>query len=420
MTISEVRAPLTFGQLSVVLSLAAYQPDGLQTANLINVWPVPEGAGVAQVADAWNRLVEAHESLRTTYDLGSLQQIIHPPSRHALPSVDIDDISAAAAHVEAMSWSVKPIPIDRGVPWRAFVATCDLEPLYLVIIVHHIAADNGAAQILERQFGELVGGSPLAPQPRPQDMARAQRIHARPDALQYWETRWRGFDEADRDRTDHSARRRASVYSRPALLAARATALRTRTSVQSVVLAMGALQLGRVRRRSTLTLGLMAANRFDEEWSGLVSSMNQCVPITVDLAPTQSPDAYVRTVHLASLGAYVNGCFDVEALGSRVGESDPTFFSNHYNYLGEILDDPSSASPLGRGEAVWRSSTQRNGPNCHLAIAVGEGLLIGVGASEAYLPGMAPEHVAHGIRSALEELANESAPYVGSLGFTER
>lgn len=416
----DIGCAVTFGQLSVIRSLGAYEPDGLQNANLISVWQVPEGASVAHVAEAWNTLVAAHESLRTSYDLNGdrPQQVVHPPRLRPLRTIEVDDFSPGGASAAAAPLAADPIALDSEVPWRAVVATCDLEPLYLVVVVHHIAADNGGLQLLEQQFRDLVGGAALPTQPQPREMAIAQQSEPRLGPVEHWERRWTSFDVADRRRDDTTPRRRASVYSRAALLAARATAERTRSSVQSVVLAVSALQLGRALRRSSLTLGLMAANRFDDDWAGVVTSLNQCVPLTVEPDPSMSPEDFVRRVHLASLGAYLNGCFDVDELTARVGDPDPTFFSTHYNYLGEMLEDPASSSPLGRGETVWRSSAQRHGPNGHVAVAAGAGLLIGVGASEAFLPGEAPATLANSIRAALKQLGDESCRTVGDLGIT--
>ncbi len=70
-------------------------------------------------------------------------------------------------------------------------------------------------------------------------------------------------------------------------------------------------------------------------------------------------------------------------------------------------EEPPAGSALRDG-VEWRSSTQRSGPNLHLAVATGAGLRIGVGASEDLLPSDQPAAVAVAIADALIALADGS------------
>ncbi|HZE01540.1 MAG TPA: hypothetical protein VE155_07220 [Pseudonocardiaceae bacterium] len=66
----------------------------------------------------------------------------------------------------------------------------------------------------------------------------------------------------------------------------------------------------------------------------------------------------------------------------------------------------------------WRDSRQCTGPNLHLATALGDGLLIGVGASEAYLPGDGPARVAAAIEAGLLSLDRGDAATLSELDLT--
>ena len=61
-----VRAPLTFGQLSVWRSIEHLPPDTTE-ANLSQEWDLPDGTDVSAVRRALDALERRHEALRTTF-----------------------------------------------------------------------------------------------------------------------------------------------------------------------------------------------------------------------------------------------------------------------------------------------------------------------------------------------------------------
>ena len=207
-----------------------------------------------------------------------------------------------------------------------------------------------------------------------------------------------------------------------ALAAAKRVSARLRVSIQSVLLSAGAVALARYERRSRITMALMAANRLDPRWVDLVGSLNQYGPVTVEIEEAQHPDEFLTTAYPQCLTAYLHGSYDVDALRARLAESgtpdaDPTAFAKHFNFLGPVDAEPDLGSPLRTG-VQWRSSTQRTGPNLHVAIAVGSGLLIGVGASEDYLPGEGPAQLAAAIEACLCSIDRGAANTLAELDLT--
>ncbi|MES4907740.1 MULTISPECIES: condensation domain-containing protein [unclassified Streptomyces] len=408
----ERTGPVTCGQLSVLRSLESYGPTGQAVANLVSLWDVPPGAEVVHVVDAWQRLVALHESLRTTYvtDNGRPVQVVRAPHAVPVPSVEVAEATEAATRAVAAEWAAEPVDIHEGPPWRAFVAVHQGIPLYLVTVIHHIAADNGALHVLLHQFRRLVDGDVLGPQVSPVDLALSQRTDTEiARAASHWARNWGSFEPADRHHGDTSTRRRATIYSREGLSAAQAVSRRTGVSVQSILLAVGSLALARLKQRERITLGLMTANRLHEPWASLVSSLNQCVPLPIRIDDDMSPDMFLRTTYHACMNAYLHGCFDVDVLRDELNEdghqeTDPTYFSSHYNFLGQGDGEPSADSPA-RTTVAWRTSKQRIGPNFHLAVAVESGLFIGVGGSTEFLPGNLPAVLAASIEGGLMTLA---------------
>jgi hypothetical protein len=409
--------PVTYGQLSVLRSLESYGSAGQTVANLVNVWPVPPGAEVAQAMDAWLQLVRTHESLRTTYQsqTDGFIQTVHPFRSGRIPVTELADDAWPTALQAAMNLKAETFDISADLPWRAMVATCQGEPTYLITIVHHVAADYGALTVLRQQFSRLLDAQDPGPQVQPLDLAHAQRDHPRQaaQARAHLVKTWPEFLPEDRRTDDTTPRRRATVYSTPALDAARSLSGELRVSVQSLVLAASVLVLTRLQQKRGMTLALMAANRLDQRWSSLVSSLNQCAPVTVAVDEGAELGDFLRGTYYQSLVAYQHGCYDVDALRhdlaeAGVPEPDPTFFAQHFNFLGDAESEPDPGSPV-RTAVQWRDSTQRSGPNLHVPIAVGNGLFIGVGASEDCLPGDLPARAAAAIEAALVNMPGRTA-----------
>ncbi|MEV6256980.1 condensation domain-containing protein [Nocardia sp. NPDC051911] len=409
--------PLTYGQTSVLRSLRVHGPEHQAVANLVSVWAVPIGASMAQVLDAWFRLVEAHESLRTTFD--DRVQTVHPLRISTIPVVELPDDSAVSAHQAAAEYAATPLAVDRDLPWRAFVAAVDGEPVYLVTIVHHVAADNEALRLLEAQFDRLLAGESICATCQPLDLAVAQQADPPAHSVPHWTKVWATVARQDRHPDDNTERRRASLYSVPGLAAARNLSERLRVSVQSVLFGISALAIARQENREQVTFALMAANRLDDRWAGMISSLNQYAPVVVTIDESTPVDEFLRGTYLRCMNAYLNACYDIDLLEQQLAElgtpeSDPTAFAKHFNFLGAVETEPAPTSPLLSG-IVWRSSTQRTGPNLHVAMAVGEGVLIGVGASRRYLEGELPATVAAAIEGGLVEASDGVSESLGRL-----
>jgi hypothetical protein len=424
--VSAVRsAPLTYGQLSVLRSLAVHGGDGAAVANLIIVWEVPPGPDVSQTVDAWLRLVQAHESLRSTFDqdaTGAFGQTVHAFEPPPLPVIDLPDATPEEAQRVAAELAAEPIDVTRDLPWRAAVVTEQSDPVHLVAAVHHVAADNDALRVLETAFHAALDGTEVVADGQPADLASAQRELSGTPALAHWTAVWPALEAADREPHDRSPRRRASLYSPDALAAAKALSGRLRVSVQSLVLSVGALAVARHDGREQVTFVLMAANRIEPHLAGLVTSLNQYAPVTLTVAGSTAPDDFLTTVYPACLTAYAHGSYDVDALAAALAEAgtpdpDPTAFAKHFNFLGPVDAEPDAGSPLRSGVA-WRTSAQRTGPNLHLAVAAGDGLLIGVGASEDALPDQGPAVLAAGIEAGLLHLADGGAATLSDVDLT--
>ena len=125
----ERSGPVTFGQLSVLRSWELYVRLGDEpVANLYYEWGVPAGASIAQVTQAWNSLLRAHESLRTTYPSGTGRptQDVHQWRLVAPlliegdddPSTTVNMAAPTRRHVRGMTASSSECSMAVSVPGR--------------------------------------------------------------------------------------------------------------------------------------------------------------------------------------------------------------------------------------------------------------------------------------------------------------
>ena len=236
-------APVTYGQLSVLRSVRynSYRGDRARAeANIDVVWSLPDGVEPARVQQAWLRLVEANETLRTVYDADRRDpvQTVRPAAPGTLEVLALTDWSRSAAETVAQVLCRRPIDIEREPPWRAVLITDGSQPRHVAVALHHVAADHLAVRLLHKQFQTLLDGGPVAVRPQPREVAVAQREfdERNQEAIEHWLQQWPTFDAEDRAGNDHSLRVQASMYSDAAARAARTLAGRVNISAAAVVL----------------------------------------------------------------------------------------------------------------------------------------------------------------------------------------
>lgn len=136
------------------------------TYNIACAWRLAGPVDTGRLAEALERLVERHESLRTTlvrHDGG--HQVVHPP---LAPELSVRDLVGCPAEergrrAEELIAEVerRPQHIDAPPLLRAVLGTFDGEDSVLVLVVHHTVADEWSMQILIRDLAALYGA--LAP-----------------------------------------------------------------------------------------------------------------------------------------------------------------------------------------------------------------------------------------------------------------
>jgi Condensation domain len=414
-------APLSFGQLWVLRTAELLTPEEQAQAHLCRVAPLPAGLSVADVTDVLTTLRARHEALRTTYDLSdptAPRQVVHRDVDFALPVEQVaasspDDAAEVADRV-ATDLENAAFDLTREQPWRAAIVVVDGRPTHLAIVLHHIAVDLAALDLLAADFEALLGQKTL-PAPASQlELALTQHSEQwaprRRDTEQYLrgtltlagQAPPRGIVESGGET------RRVTLHSRTAVPAATAKAERLGISLPSLVAAAYGFSLHQLTGADHVLLHLMSANRLYPGTERLVASVCQLVPLSSVLGDGESFDAYAKRMHWETLRAYRRGSFDTDLeqrirreVESTVGPIQPAFFFNYMedNAVPASVDEDDGTVP------AWRIEHGRGpnsgGPDFGLAVTRNPGLKLLVRTRWAGLDDAAVESFVVGLHDLL-------------------
>jgi hypothetical protein len=292
--------PLTLGQLDVY-TWANSAPDVIYATLYVEL-PVPAVVSVDDVARATAALIARHESLRTAYLPGE-----QPRQRVAASGVQLLEVLSLgegqwgprdrpAAAESLISWlRVSPDPARRPVRVAVAIAPCPGDRVIACAAgFSHVAVDQGAIEILKRDFAALLGD----PARRPADRPRHQPLDQA--ELEATAAERRKADEALAYLRGQSQRIPGFLYALPgarvsgeslavelssvaAAMAVRRAAARTRTSRSAIVLAAICAVVAHRANYQELVLPLVSSNRFEPHLVSYVGAVAQLAFATVEI-----------------------------------------------------------------------------------------------------------------------------------------
>jgi hypothetical protein len=293
--------PLTLGQLDVYTWLIE-APD-LTYATLYAELQVPAEVSVDDVAEAAAVLIARHESLRTTYLPGE-----QPRQRVAASGVQMLEVRSLGeaqwgprdrpAVAEALiSWlRESPDPVRRPVRLAVAIAPGPGDRVIACAAgFSHVAVDQGAIEILKRDFAGLLGDPARRqvgrPGHQPLDQAELEATPAerrRADAaLAYLQEQSRRIPRCLYTLPGARASGESlavELSSAAAAMAVRQVAPRTRTSRSAIVLAAICAVIARRANYPELVLPLASSNRFERHLVNYVGALAQLALATVEIS----------------------------------------------------------------------------------------------------------------------------------------
>lgn len=389
-----VDAPLSFGQLYSWREVETYPQAWLREANLPATWDL-RGLPLNRVQTAFGRLVDRHESLRTTYHLrdGQPVQRVH---RDVAPQIErVDRVITDFGDPDRTSAEVVGVPFamtdDLG--WRGVLVTTDGAPMFVALSFSHLNLDIWATQELEKQFRALVVDPDATAQvdPIPRDLARRQRGESwagrRQTAEKYWE---RVLPDLAHDLPTLAAgaqrhRVQATLHSGRLAAVAGQAARQHGTTGPAVVMALVAAALSQHLGTDRIALSLMSSNRFAPDHEHVVGTLNQLIPVVATVDQDASLGRHIRGLHWAATRAYRYSCYDVDRVTALAAEhsaargEDPAhgcwfnqLFPCWFNYL-QLDDQPPDAADQAPAELVWTPLARQYGQPVDVRVSVRQG-----------------------------------------------
>jgi len=299
----------------------------------------------AALAAALSEIVRRHETLRTTFRMGSAgrpAQVIYRSSQIPLPLLDLSSLPEAARGAEARRLAAEtalaPFDLARGPLVRSLLIRLAAAEHAVLWVTHHIAADGwsiGAVFLpeLSALYAAFAQGrpSPLPDLPvQYADFAVWQRGWLQGERLEeqigYWRRQLAGAATLELP-TDHPRRPVPSARGasrRWTLSAERTERLRDLAREQGATLFMAlhagfAALLQRTTGMDDVVVGMPVASRTRTEIEGLIGFFVNTLVLRTDLAGDPDYPAVLTRSREAALGAFAHQDLPFEKLVDELG-----------------------------------------------------------------------------------------------------
>jgi amino acid adenylation domain-containing protein/FkbH-like protein len=350
-----------------------------------------------------NKIVERHESLRTTFGLrnGEPVQVISPGLNLPLPTVELFDseIAASEARIQRLATEEarRPFDLAAGPLVRAQLLRLGAEDHVLLLTMHHIISDRWSMGVMSEElaahYRAFVGGkhSPL-PELAVQyaDFAAWQRQWLQGAVLgahiQYWKEHLAGAPPVLELPTDHarppemSLRGATQSLILPRALVEKLTALSQTEGVTLFMTLLAAFQtlLARYSGQEDIVVGSPIANRNFAEIEPLIGFFVNTLALRGDLSGDPSFHELVARLKEVCLQAYAHQDTPFEKLVEELQPERSLSHSPIFQVMFALQNAPMQAlqlpglkldrSPVYTGTSMFDMSW--------FAVEVPEGLMV--------------------------------------------
>ena len=375
----QTSSPLSFAQHRLWF-LHRMHPE-LTAYHLHVAWELTGELDAGALRTALEVVLRRHQVLRSGIEVdpaGEPVLVVRPADAVELPITDVASPSGLAAHLRA-SFD-RPFDLARGPLLRAEVFGLGPGKQVLLLVVHHLAADEWTLGLLGAElsaaYSALTAGHPVELPDLPLqygDYAHWQHASLTNGALaehrEYWTRQLAGLEPVtllpDRPRPPRQsfAGRRAGIWVPPEVLATLRAAARPQggTDFMALIAGLHAL-LSRWTGRQDVAVGTVTADRRTTDLHGLAGFFVNTVVLRVDLSGDPSFEQLVRRVRDATTDAIKHQDLPFDQMmaaagGPRDGSGAP-LFGVAVSYLntppGEIGFRGLSAQEVGLDTGVVR------------------------------------------------------------------
>jgi amino acid adenylation domain-containing protein len=334
---------------------------------------------VAAVGQSFNKIIQRHEALRTTFAIfdGQPRQIIASPQPFRLPIIDLSDLPdrerEAAAHKEVQAEAQQVFVLSQGPLFQPRLLKLEAEEHVLMMTMHHIISDGWSMRLLFKELSIFYDcclrgeDSPLEELPvQYADYAIWQRDYLQGEVLgrqlHYWKGQLSGAPAVIELPTDRPRpavqgyRGSTQIFSVTEQLSAEVKAFSQREGVSLFMTLLAAFQVlvSRYSGQEDVVLGTPIAGRHLKETEALVGFFVNTLALRVDLSGGPSFREVLTRVKETCLGAYEHQDIPfeklVEALRPDRSLSHQPLFQIAFQLLQTMAEDRRlmglSASPF--------------------------------------------------------------------------
>lgn len=276
--------------------------------------------GETRIGLAFQKLIERHEPLRTSYQWidGNVTQIVHETAAFVLQTVEHAEKPLPECKEEFFH------PLDLGE--APLLAACYCRPesegaeAYLLLNIHHIVADGISVKLLLEELSALIDGTELEPLAiQYKDYAVWQEQHSCSEQAAANRAFWsKQLSEPltpldmplDRTRGDRQTFAGDTyTFHIPPVLTARLkeTAASAGASMNSLLFSAYALLLKGTTHQSEFAIGSLAAGRMHPDTARMIGMFNQFLPIRMRVEDELPILSFIGETHGRLLAAYDHG-----------------------------------------------------------------------------------------------------------------
>lgn len=281
--------------------------------------------------DALNEIVRRHEALRTTFGSvdGAPVQKVNPPAEVPFAAVDLSQAANGSRDAEMRRHireiSAQPFDLSRDVMIRAKLIRLAPEEHVLVVVAHHIAADEWSLRVLFKELSLLyearVTGREMTLPELPiqySDYAEWQREFLQSpvynERLDYWRKQLAGCtpslelpSDNSRSNSDAHRGRMASHFVQPQTLdAIKGLSRRENATLFMTLLAAFNVLLHRYTRQDDILVGSPIAGRTRTETEELIGFFVNTIVLRTQLRDDLPFTELLKQVRETTLGAYAH------------------------------------------------------------------------------------------------------------------
>jgi len=369
---------------------------------------------VAALQEAFRRVQERHESLRTRFGWvdGEPRQIVSAEPLAELAQLGTEDGPETVATALAEAELERPFDLATGPLVRASLLRVGPERHLLVLVAHHIVADGHSLAVILWELRSLyrsacLGGTPDLPDLPLQyaDYGEWQRQTLQGPGLDrllaYWTRRLDGAPPSmelplDRCRPAVPSHRgvRASLTLPPDLVTGlKGLARRHGATLYMVLLAGFQICLARTARTADIVVGSPVSGRLRAELEPLVGLFVNLLVLRTDLGGDPTVEEALRRVRATVLGALEHQDLPFERLVEAVNPPRSRGQAPLFQVLFSFQQDPPGVGPFhGLTEVPLRLGGRRAMFDLDLTLADhGQGLAADLDAScDLFEPDFAP------------------------------